>query len=53
MNHVIYLKLRKKLLLLQAEQIHKMTTGPFWLKIDVILWIFLASNNSIFFLRLR
>mgnify|MGYP001184643198 CR=1 FL=1 len=29
MNHVIYLKLRKKLLLLQAEQIHKMTTGPF------------------------
>ena len=54
--YVTYLKLRRKKLLLQAEQLTKLQlyllTMTFLSEIDVILCIYSACNNSYFLLSL-
>ena len=58
-NHLIYLKLQQKLLLLKAEQIHKMTTiftqndDFFFQTMTENKFISLACNNNYFCLSLR
>ena len=52
-NHMIYLKLRQKVLLLQAEQISFLRKSSLWVKIVNNLWICIAFNTRSFCLSLR
>ena len=47
-NHMIYLKLRQKVLLLQAEQISFLRKSSLWVKIVNNLWICIAFNKMCF-----